>query len=128
MMDYEWLFSDADVLTELNPGAALTYDGVIQERDTYGGYNTKFTRASGGGYHVHFKAGSTQVNCIRHFSQWGIEGINVVKQNGDSRGSLNKLRREAPANTYPNHRLLLDNFILALENVAITPQQQYANV
>lgn len=127
--DYQWLVADNSASITTGAGAAMLYGGVIQPQDGYGGYNTRFTLPPGilGQYHVHFKAGSTQVIVIR-FIPAGGQGINVVKLKDNGTGvSLNKLYKDTlyQGGNYPNSFSLLKNLRDAVENLSTGPNNQY---
>lgn len=127
--DYQWLVADNSAAITTGAGAAMLYGGVIEAQDGYGGYNTRFTLPAGvlGQYHVHFKAGSTQVMVIR-FKPAGGQGDNVVKLKDNGTGlTLNKLYNDTLflGGNFPNSFSLLKNLRDAVANLNTGPNNQY---
>ncbi|HEX3044950.1 MAG TPA: hypothetical protein VHY08_09345 [Bacillota bacterium] len=115
-MGYQWNFADtADcVMAGGRVGREIVWGEVIQRADGLGGYNVEVQVSNFGGcYHIHFLAGTRQVNCLRYKrSNIDIVGDNicVFSANGGeptNRRNLRNLGYWCEQQGYDNHARLL---------------------
>jgi hypothetical protein len=112
---YYYNYNDNDTAITTGANATITYAGVIQAADKFGGYNTKFTiSGSTSEYHIHFANGGTKVKDIRFKGNSNAEGDNIIKHGAGDTLTLAKLAYECTG--FKNHVELLKKFKEAIEN------------
>jgi hypothetical protein len=87
-MGYHWEFGYDNVRQVTAAAGGLSWVGVIQRNDGYGGFNVSFAVANSAvRYHVHFKRGSKKVNAVRYKASSNDNGRNIVVYRDDQGGS-----------------------------------------
>lgn len=123
-MPYSYNANDGDASVTAGT-AGLTFAGVIQSPDAYGGYNVHFTiPGSLEYYHVHFHWGGSRVSVIRYFSGAGVQGNNIIKNTHGDSSTFAELARDCSG--YANHFILLTNFRNAIQGLPRAPNNNLA--
>ena len=121
-MPYSYLVKD-DHASVVAGASLITYGGVVQADDGFGGYNLLFGSKEGNYFHVHM-LGVSQVSVVRFFALGAGQGSNIIKHNGaDKQKNFNGLANECGG--FPNHVQMLLNFKASLEGKPTGPNGRY---
>lgn len=123
-MSYSYNFDDNNSAVTSGMNNTMTYGGVLQRPDAWGGYNVMFGLVgSSAYYHVHFARGGTRVTAVRYFSGNGGQGDNIIQHfGGGATKTLSNLANECVG--FNNHQALLNNLKNTVANVGRTVAQE----